>query len=403
MNSIHKAGGKGRMGKRRKGGNGWIGEQGGESVNFKKGWGSTIAVLLTGLLLFQVMGCRSPEKQSSSEAMQEDVMFQWPTEKWSTSTPERQGMDAGKLADADRRIQENYPNIYSLLVVKNGFLVCEHYYQGTRLSDANPVYSVTKSIMSALTGLAIEQKLLPGVDAKLAELLPETFAGADDAGKKEITVKHALTMSAGLASIDDNYTAFSGSRDWLQYALAKPLANKPGKVFTYNTGLTHFLSAAVAKASGGSTLAYAKQQLFDRIGISPGNWSRDPMGIEGGGSGLRLTPVDMAKFGYLYLNEGKWDGEQIIPREWVAESITRQISVNPEVDYGYLFWLTTMKDAAKGQAYATYRADGAGGQKIVVVPELDLVAVITANLGDSSRDGSDTEAIIADFVVPAVK
>lgn len=368
-----------------------------------KGGKRSIAVLLTGLLLVQVMGCRSPEKQSPSEAMQEDVMFQWPTQKWSVSTPERQGMDAGKLAAADQRIQENYPNVYSLLVVKNGFLVYEHYYQGMKPNDANPVYSVTKSIMSALTGIAIEQKLLPGVDVKLAELLPEIFADTDEAGKKDITVKHALTMSAGLASIDDNYTAYSGSPDWLRYALAKPLANEPGMVFTYNTGLTHFLSAAVAKASGGSTLAYAKQKLFDRIGISPGNWSRDPMGIEGGGSGLRLTPVDMAKFGYLYLNEGKWDGEQIIPRDWVAQSITRQISVNPEVDYGYLFWLTTMKDAVKGRGYATYRADGAGGQKIVIVPELDLVAVITANLGDSSRDKADTEAIIADYVLPAVK
>lgn len=330
-------------------------------------------------------------------------MFVWPTEKWSVSTPERQGMDAEKLDAANLRIKENYPNVYSLLVVRNGFLVYEQYYQGMKRNDANSVYSVTKSVLSALTGIAIEQKLLPGVEAKLAEYLPEVFAEADDAGKKGLTIKDVLTMSGGLATIDDNYNGYFGSRDWLRYALAKPLTDEPGTVFTYNTGLTHFLSAVLAEASGGSTLAYAKQMLFDKIGISPGDWSTDPRGIHGGGSGLKLTPTDMAKFGFLYLNGGKWDGEQIIPVDWVAESTQRQISVNPEVDYGYLFWLTTMKDAAKGRAYATYRADGAGGQKIVVVPELDLVAVVTANLNASSRDKSDTEAIIADYVLPAVK
>ncbi|WP_162162984.1 serine hydrolase domain-containing protein [Gorillibacterium massiliense] len=332
-----------------------------------------------------------------------DAAAAWPTDKWSRSAPERQGVDGEQLAKADKRIKENYLNVYSLLVVRHGYLVYENYYHGMNNSSAAPVFSVTKSVMSALTGIAMNEGLLDNTDQKLSGLLPDMFAGMDDNRKGDITLRDVLTMSGGLESIDSDYNAYFTSGDWLKYALSKPMVHNPGEQFDYNTGLTHFLSGVISAAAKRDTFSYAQEVLFKRIGMKVSNWEHDGKGIYGGGSGLYLKPEDMAKFGYLYLHKGKWNGEQIIPEAWVEESTKKQITVASGVDYGYLFWLETMgaKDGSPG--YSTFRADGAGGQKIVVVPELDLVVVVTANQRSTSRDKADTQAIIADYVLPAVK
>ena len=312
-------------------------------------------------------------------------------------------MDADKLAKADKRIQEHYPNVYSLLVIRHGYLVYEKYYRGMNQGSANPVYSVTKSVMSAITGIAIREKLIQNVSQQITDFLPEYFQAVDNPNKKTITIANALTMTGGLHNVDDDFASYYGSPDWMEYALKQPLSSKPGTKFEYNTGLPHFLSVIITKASGMSTEKFADNYLFSKIGIHAVHWDQDSKGYYGGGFGLYLTPRDMAKFGYLYLHRGNWNGDQIIPENWVNESLQKHVTVDKILDYGYLFWLQNMQDPVSGKNHFTYRADGAGGQKIVMIPDLDMVAVITADarIASTMKDGAGTEKIISDDVIPA--
>ena len=363
-----------------------------------------IRILMVILLLLSMFGCSKAESNTHVYS-DSDLTAPWhgPTDYWSVSTPEMQGMDSVMLGRADSRITGNYPNVYSLLVVRHGYLVYEKYYHGVDGNDANPVFSITKSVMSALTGIAVRDGLIDNTDQKLSEFFPEYFLQLDDTKKSEITVKNVLTMTGGLESIDSDYMSYFSSPDFLDYVLQKPLTNNPGEKFVYNTGLTHFLSAVIAETSGKSTEDYAKENLLNKIGISVETWDTDSNGYNIGGTGLSLTPSDMAKFGYLYLNNGLWDGVQVLPKEWVEESTQKQIAVDASLNYGYLFWLQTVRDEAKSKQYDTYRAAGMGGQYIMAVPDLDMVVVVTANSNNVSNDGSDTLDIITDYVIPAAK
>lgn len=368
-----------------------------------------VIILLVFCIAISLGGCNNKtdnldENNAAEGSTSNSNKAIWPTEKWSKATPEEQGMEASVLSGADKRIAANYPNIYSLLVVRHGYLVYEKYYQGVNENTYNPVYSVTKSVMSALTGIAIRDKLIESVDQKVADFFPEYFLQVDDNRKKDITVKNVLTMTGGLESIDSDYSAYFRSGDWLDYTIKKPLLADPGKNWAYNTGLTHLLSGIITKTSKMSTLEYAEKNLFKPLGISDiQRWDMDSKGYCGGGSGLSLTPKDMAKLGYLYLKDGMWEEKQIIPEEWVEEAIKKHVTLKPENYYGYLFWSWDSQAKVNGKSYYAYAASGAGGQYIVVVPDLDLVTVITADENSASKDKANTADIIWDYVIPAVK
>ncbi len=371
-----------------------------------------IIVLLTVNLLLFTPACSEQKdyslksvEVSASTANKIEIVeaAQWPTEKWSTSTPEKQGLNEQQLAKTDMRVKDNYPNVFSLLVIKDGYLVFEKYYNGAKQDSYNPVYSVTKSVLSALTGIAIREKLIENTNQKVSELIPEYFKFIDNPKKRDITVKNVLTMTGGLDSIDNNYYGFFTSRNWLEYTIQRPLTDEVGSKFVYNTGLTQFLSGIITEKSKMSTKDFADKYLFSHLNIEVKRWDKDPSDYYGGGTGLNLTARDMAKFGYLYLNNGLWEGKQIIPKEWVEASTSKQFDVGDGVDYGYLFWIKTIKNSTTGKSYYTYRADGAGGQKILVIPELQMIVVVTANENKTSRDNKDTQSLIEDFVIPAVE
>lgn len=339
---------------------------------------------------------------SSSTAQETPGTAGWPTKEWSESSPEQQGMSTAKLSKVEGRIRDNYPNLYSLLVVRHGFLVYEKYYGGMNRDSANPVYSITKSVTSALTGIAVQKKLIQGVNQRVADFLPEYFANVGSQQKKRITVENVLTMTGGLRSIDSDYAAYFQSSDWVQAAIDQPLTNKPGTKFEYNTGLPQLLSAIISKTSGMDMRKFAEKNLFSKIGITVGDWARDSKDCYGGGFGLNLTPRDMAKFGYLYLHNGKWDGEQIIPEDWIQASTRKHVAVDKNNDYGYLFWIQEEFHSKGGKSRFAYYASGYGGQIIMMIPELDMVAVITASAAGKSKDGEDTLGLISEYVVPAV-
>ena len=303
----------------------------------------------------------------------------WPTSGWKTSAPEQQGMDSSKLLIADEFIQNRLPDTFSLLIVKNGYLVFEKYYSWGSAEKIAVVHSVTKSVTSALIGIALDKGYLDSVDQKLIDFFPEYVTGDLDPRIKEISLKHILTMSAGFSWNDrgpvmrDWYT----SADWAKFTIQLPIVTNPGDKFNYNSSISHLLSIILSKSTKTSTLNFARQNLFEPIGIS-GFWRQDPQGYYIGGFGLGLSARDLAKFGFLYLNNGYWNDQSIVPEQWVKKSTEQQIQAFSHplygaFGYGYHWWVKQVDGCS------SFRAWGRRGQYIVVVPELDLVVVVTSN------------------------
>jgi CubicO group peptidase (beta-lactamase class C family) len=321
----------------------------------------------------------------------------WPTEDWLTSTPEEQGMNSQLLADMLTKIHDEAINIHSVLVIRNGYLVTEAYLAPYDETTLHELRSCTKSFISALTGIAIEQGYIDGVDDLMLDYFPERTVENLDEAKQAITLDNLLTMSAGFdwpgGILEPTMNEMTQSPDWLQFVLDRPVVDEPGTKFLYNSGGSNLLAAIIEEATGMSAADYAHQNLFDPLGITQVEWSQDPQEHTLGGFGLRLTPREMAKFGYLYLNNGLWDGEQIVPAEWVTASTTRHIAASPLSDgYGYQWWVDN-------QGY--YMALGYGGQYIIVKPDLNLVVVFTSGL--IPNDFFAPETLFTSFILPAAE
>ena len=292
---------------------------------------------------------------------------------WQLVSAEQAGLDAGRLEPAVEDIGA-LEGVQGVLVARHGRLVAERYFRGSAGRRPHNMKSASKSVLSALAGLAVENGVLE-LDQPIAELLPEA-AGLDDPRKQKITVRHLLTMTSGLESTSfGNYGSWVASRNWVRAALARPLQAEPGTRFAYSTGGTHLLSATLAAAAGRSTHDFAREHLFGPLGIRHSAWARDRQGIHVGGNNLSVLPRDMLKFGQLYLNRGRWAGEQLLPWQWVDES-TRPGLAGPRGrgriygGYGYLWWLRGPRERG------AYIASGYGGQYIYVSPAEDLVVVI---------------------------
>jgi CubicO group peptidase (beta-lactamase class C family) len=275
------------------------------------------------------------------------------------------------------------PRLHSLLVSWRGELVLEHYGPGIRPNRLANVKSVSKSIIAALVGVAIDWQLIPGVDAVVATWYPR-LAADPDARKRHITIDHLLSMRSGLESTSSrNYGAWVRSRDWVQYVLARPLVSEPGTSMEYSTGSSHVLSAILTRATGRSTHQFAQDALGTPLGFTLARWPRDPQGIYFGGNDMLLTPRQMLAFGELYLRGGRTGDRQVLPAAWVETSCMPRgrSRYNPDQYYGYGWWT---------RAFANQRscfAWGFGGQYIFVFPGLDLVVVTTspADVSDERR------------------
>jgi CubicO group peptidase (beta-lactamase class C family) len=229
-------------------------------------------------------------------------------------------------------------------------------------------------VLSALVGIALERGVLPGLDAKLPELLAAEAAALDDARKREIRLRHLLTMTSGLASTSGRfYGAWVASRDWARAALARPLRGAPGERFDYSTGSSHLIATALARACRCDLLAFGREALFAPLGIEVAGWATDPKGVRFGGNSFRVTPEALGRFGHLYLAEGSWRGRQLVPASWVRETTRRHAVGWPDRygAYGMLWWLPPFAERA-------VMAVGFGGQFLIVAPERDAVVVITS-------------------------
>ena len=355
-----------------------------------------VIILILAIILLAFL----TEKAAGEQPKKRDY---WPTNGWRTSTPELQGMDSTKLLIADEFIRDRLPDAFSLLVVKNGYLVFEKYYSWGSPEKYAVVHSVTKSVTSALIGIALEKGYLNSLDQKLIEFFPEYLKDESDLRKKEISLNNLLTMSAGFEWNDRGAVMryWYSSLDWAEFTLELPLENNPGDKFNYNSSISHLLSIILTKASKTGTLDFANQNLFGPLGIS-GYWHQDPQGYHIGGFGLSLTARDLAKIGFLYLNNGYWNSQSIVPENWVKESTSLQIEAfrSPlygRFGYGYHWWVK------KVDGVDSFRAWGRRGQYIVIVPELDLVIAVTSQTAMPHPPTSIHYSPLFDIVAAAVK
>ena len=318
----------------------------------------------------------------------------WPTSLWKASSPENQGMSAQKLEEMEDYIFDNNLNFDSILVIRNGYLVHESY--PSHIYDENDmhhIYSCTKVFTSALIGIALEEGLIGNIDDKVLEYFPEKTFDNMDSRKQSITIRQLLTMTSGIEWIDQiNYYEMAGTLDWVQYILDQPMEHQPGSVWNYNTGCSHLLSAILDRVTPNETIDYLEAKLFDPLNITNFSWTVDGLGIPIGGTLLHVTPRDMAKFGFLYLNNGYWNGSQLVPFEWISESATSFMNVEFDQGqgsgYGYQWWIYNWLNS--------YTARGSYEQYITVIPDLNMVVISTGN-----SENYQYINLLVDYILPS--
>jgi CubicO group peptidase (beta-lactamase class C family) len=318
---------------------------------------------------------------------------EWPTTGWSTSTPEAQGMDAQKLTEMLQAIKQQGLNLHSLLIIRHGYLVSENYFGSYDANTRHQLYSVTKSFIATLIGIALDKGYIKNTDQRVVDFFPQRKFENLDEQKLSLTLDDVLTMRTGLdwTEGDPAYRDLFMSPDWLKFMLDKPMVAEPGRVFNYCSGCSHVLSAIVQETTNTNPRDFADQFLFKPLGITDYQWDVNRDGTPIGGWGLQLTPRDMAKLGYLYLHNGQWDGQQIVSAKWVEDATRLHTATDGPLGYGYQWWTYPSLRA--------YTALGLGGQTVFVVPELDLIVVTTAELNGHD----EIFQLLQQYILPAVK
>jgi CubicO group peptidase (beta-lactamase class C family) len=336
-------------------------------------------IAIVGVLTLLIL---SSVQVADGNSLLQSAVDYWPTDSWKSSTPQNEGMNSTRLAEMMNYLDnESALHPTGVLVVRNGYIILEEYVSTVIGQNVTQdMLSCTMSVISALVGVAISQGLLT-----LNQPVLEFFSGREIdnyvSSKDAITIEHLLTNTAGL-DWEENTDPIQmrATHDWVQFILNKPMVRQPGTFFEYNSGLAYLLSVILENVTRMSTLEYAKSTIFYPLGITEYEWETDSQGIYDGGRGLKLTLRDMAKFGYLYLNNGSWNGNQIIPSSWISASSSFQVSVNNIKDYGYLWWIY--------RGTGIYNAVGFAVRAISVVPECGIVAVVSGydSTGDFLRN-----------------
>jgi len=297
---------------------------------------------------------------------------------------------------------EVMPRLHSILISWNGQSVFERYFNGTTQRQLANVKSVSKSWISALVGIAIEQGHIESVQQPIGDYFAGLLSEEGDALKRRITIEDLLTMQSGLETTSNrNYGAWVQSRNWVDYALSQPLELHPGTIMEYSTGNTHLLSAILTLAADITTLEFARQALTKSLGFRLASWPQDPQGIYFGGNDMEMTPRQMMKFGELYRNNGQIDGHQIIPPDWINRSLQAHTKSTRENgrSYGYGWWIREMG------GFTTPYAWGYGGQFILLVPALELTVVTTSSsnpgIGRRAHTQSVYDLVEHSIVLPA--
>lgn len=333
----------------------------------------------------------------------------WPNNGWERSKPALEGMSLDSLSSFSNKLKSGELGyIDGMLVIRNGKIVFEKeysnnydslfeitntkpgkynyydpvwhpYYKNTEL---HTMQSVSKSFTAAAIGIAIKNGVIRDLDVKIMEYFVGFESSNPDPRRNEMTIRDVLTMTTGISwdELSMPYTDTSSScvqmeasQDWVKYVLDQPMAFKPGEKWEYSSGATILLSNIIKQSTGQDLVDYVEQNLFNELGIQNYYWKHTPKGLTDAEGGLYLTPRDLAKFGYLYLNNGVWDGKPVLPDNWVQNNLSKPLdTIWPSFKYGHQWWLIPY-----GENKITMLASGLGGQRMLVIPEFNIVAVFT--------------------------
>jgi CubicO group peptidase (beta-lactamase class C family) len=355
---------------------------------------SSVAGLITAITLLITTSCGASQPSAS------EMFFDASTSELEASklflshkTPALVGLDEELLQNILSQYDEGtFGNLDSLIIIKDDEIVVERYFGEQTRDRLHPIHSVTKSVSSILIGIAIDKGLIEGVDIPLLEFFPEYSSVENmDARKREITLQDVLTMRPGFSwndpGGDHSLAAMGQSRDMIEYMLNRPMAVQPGRVWKYNTGNSLLMSGILRNRTGNSAQQFAEEELFGPLGITEYQWAEASEGLSNSGSGIQLKPLDMAKLGYLFLNNGQWQGEQIVSQDWIDQSTHAFVYFTQYTSYGYQWWTISHQgvDGHTPTPNDIWYAVGAGGQYIFVIPLTNMVVVMTAtNYGDQT-------------------
>lgn len=335
-----------------------------------------VSVVVT-LILALVVGCSSP----STEELEAVDYAPLPGEDWQVSTPVDQGLDPMLLAEFYLNAAE-LETLYGLLVVKDGRLIAEDYFNLGSVEQKPLLQSVAKSFTSALVGIAFDQGCLSSVDQKMIDFFPDYADQIADPRKDQITIRDMLQMRAGYPPEESDPELWEAvwSDDYVHLVADVPLSSDPGTEFQYSNLTAHWLGIIVARACDTDLQSLAQTYLFDPMGGEIGDWRKDLDGYNWAAGELHATARDAAKFGVLYLNDGEFEGTQVISADWVRDSLQTysegaygNVGDFRDIGYGYQWWSAQIGD------YDVNFAWGHGGQLIVLVDELNMVVVVTAD------------------------
>jgi CubicO group peptidase (beta-lactamase class C family) len=358
------------------------------------------------------VGCTQQEKKGA-ESTEEGIVY---------ASMASAGFDSAIINKIDTAIRNGtYPNIHSLHIVRNNKLVYEKYWPGKdqswgddlgiRIHDKDSLHdirSISKSIVSACIGLAMEQGKIESVDQKVFDFFPE-YKKLDTGLISSLTIKHLLTMSSGLLWNEDvpydnpenSEIRMIRSPNPVEYVLSQPMAFPPGQVWKYNGGTTQLLAAIIEKTTGKKVDQFANEYLFQPLGIKEFEWAKYPgTDLPAAASGLRLRPRDLLEFGLLYFNGGKWKDKQVVPQKWVEESFQSHVQRPGGGSYGYQFWL--WQDTINNKPTPLVACVGNGDQRIYFDKTNDLLVVATAGNYNKWTIKKNTGALMKDYVYPAL-
>jgi len=346
----------------------------------------------------------------------QDSTQYWPTGAWRTTSPDTQGLARNRLKKLIKRIRKNrIRDLHSLLIVRNGYLITEEYFNGSGPDDVHTLQSDTKSVTSLLIGIALQQGKIGSVHDQVLDYFPEYPRIKHlDERKAAMTLQDLLTMRTGLDWSEDPYAGSPLEQlntcgcDWPRLVLNWPMREMPGTRFEYNSGGVILLGGIIRNVAGTSVDDFARQYLFAPLGITEAWWYQGlPAGLPHTGGGLNLRARDMAKLGYLVLRKGRWDNQQVVAEAWLEESFQHAVRrprtfASHTVDYGYLWWLLPLDGIGTSVEPDAdiYTAAGARDQWIFVIPKYDMVVVVTGNT--SSTFAQPVDFLYTD-ILPAVQ
>jgi CubicO group peptidase (beta-lactamase class C family) len=338
-----------------------------------------------------------------------DSSTKWPTASWGVTTAISQGMSYDSLYAFSAQLERgDLGYIDGMLIIRNGKIIFERkyvnnydslykttstepgkynyydsnwhpYYKNTKL---HTMQSVSKSFTAAAIGIALKNGKIPSLDAKIMDYFDVYKPSTPDPRRHSMTIRDVLTMTTGIqwdefsmpyTDSTSNCVQMEESLDWIQYVVDQPMAFEPGEKYEYNSGATMLLSYLISKTTGQDLANYVETNLFDILGITDYYWKHTPTGLTDAEGGLYLAPRDLAKFGYLYLHDGKWDEKQVLPKNWVKSTYNKPVdTIWPNFKYGFQWWLMPY-----GNNQISLLASGLGGQRMIILPELDIIAVFT--------------------------